>query len=58
MNGKDYIKLAAVMAQTCPGDDASAFGQWVRTKAALADVLEHENPKQFDRGKFMAACER
>lgn len=61
MSRKDYEALAAALASVKPtfsptADYDSRMVQWVLTRAAIADVLERDNPR-FNRYRFMRATE-
>ncbi len=65
MTKKDYIKLAAVMADTNPDNHPGTFESahtsaaskkyWSHIVSKLADTLKQDNPA-FNREKFIDAC--
>ena len=59
MTTRDYIKIAAALAETRPSDKSEfevMMGQWLFTRYALMKRLQSDNPK-FNEKKFLAATE-
>jgi hypothetical protein len=56
MTKKDFIAIAAIMAQYAPGSNPNTDRYtWNNLYNSLADHFERDNPR-FDRGRFFRAC--
>jgi hypothetical protein len=54
MSKKDYILLAAALAESEPQEEA-ARATWLATCTNIANALGRQRA-QFDRNRFMKAC--
>lgn len=57
MTRKDYVLLEAALASTRPPlSDPVQRSQHARDCRAVADALARENPRHFDRVRFLKEC--
>jgi len=54
-----YETIALAMQESCPapGWGPTRRVAWESVRSSLCDVFEYDN-NRFDRGRFMAACEK